>query len=556
MEDLEIVNYNTNSVEDILTRKGARYSVSFFQRDYSWGKDEWSALFDDIVASLEEKRKHFFGFMTFFKPPSSSEEIQIIEGQQRLATVTILASVVRDLFIEHKNDDWKKVDDAYVKPQDIYSKESYEKLVLSDINGDFFKKYIQKEGKPKEKIDSMKTEKKLKSSNRLIRDCYIYFHEKLKNEHFLLEILRKVTREFIEMTSEVKNLRSAYILFQTLNDRGLDLTLSDLLKTHLLQKAGDEWKDIKKEWDNILNLPSIDNMNVFLRHYWLSTRGIVKEEELFDKFSGEVENKEQATKFVIELKREAEIYSALLDAKPVDFDGNKQVVEILKNELYVLSKQQVLPLLLALRQKFKPKQIEKVITSLTSFIFRYLTIGEQENKELERLFSDISRKIRDDKIKNASSVVRELKKKYIKDETFKELFKNKQIKDNKKAVYILTKIEQSLSGQEEKFASDITLEHILPVNPSDDCRKYMIQNKLWDDRDEWVYRIGNMTLLLGKINRKAQNKSPLAKSKEIYNKDTKLEINKPLKNLTKWTAKEIEQRQDEFAERAVQIWKL
>ena len=100
-EELEITNFNKNTIEDILSKQDVKYSVSYFQRDYSWGKDEWSKLLDDIFESLSERRKHFFGFMTFFKP-NIGNEIQIIEGQQRLATVTILAAAIRDIFMEKK----------------------------------------------------------------------------------------------------------------------------------------------------------------------------------------------------------------------------------------------------------------------------------------------------------------------------------------------------------------------------------------------------------------------------------------------------------------------
>ncbi len=555
-EEIEITNFNKNTIEDILSRKDVKYSVSYFQRDYSWGKDEWGKLLDDIFESLSERRKHFLGFMTFFRPDNSNE-IQIIEGQQRLATMTILAATIRDIFIEKKDSKWKEIDNQLIKTKDIYSEKIFDKLGLSEINRDFFKEYIHKEDRAKEKTEKMKKEKRLKLSNRLIRDCYNYFHNKLKDQRLLLDILRQATREFIVITTEVTNLRSAYILFQTLNDRGLDLTLSDLLKTHLLQKSGDDWKDIKKDWDFILNLSGIDNMNIFLRHYWLSTRGTVKEKELFDKFSSEIKNREECYKFIRELKKEAGTYSMLLNPEASDFFGNKIIVELLKDELYILTKQQVLPLLLAVCQKFNSDNKTLVVKSLISFIFRYLTIGEQENKELERLFSEIARSIRKNKIKNAVHVIKELKKKDINNATFKQLFKTKQIKDNKKAVYILTKIEKFLSGQKEKFAADITLEHILPVNPDNECKQqYTVDKKLWEDKDEWIYRIGNMTLLLSKPNKKAQNKSPMIKSREIYKKHTKLEINKDLKNIKKWSTAEIEKRQEKFAEYASQIWKL
>lgn len=558
MQRLPIVNPETISIESILSRPGKKYSVSYFQRDYSWTKDQWDNYITDVTESLNEKRQHFFGFMTFLKS-DSPDVFQIIEGQQRLATVTVLAAVIRDLFKVRNFEKWREIDDRLIKPKDMFSDKTYSKLKLSDTNSVFFEEYIQKEGDPLAKLDQMKKQKAMRyKSNRLIRDCYEYFYNKIsgKPEQDLLEILQQTTREFLVMSAEVVDLSSAYILFQTLNDRGLDLTLSDLLKTHILRVAKDDWEEVKKEWDSILSLSGMDNMNMFLRHYWLSTRGVVKEEKLFDEFSKEIKTREDAFKIVKELKKEAENYSALWDPEPADFGGKKKTVDSLKNGLYVLSKKQVLPLLLAAYGRLNEDSFLKLVSQTTNFIFRYLTIGEQENKELEHLFSDVAIDIRKGKAKDAVEIAKDLKKKDIDDDTFRQLFKTKQMKDNRKAAYILTMIETFLRKQPGEFSPDMTLEHIMPVNPDEDCKKYLEQKKMWDDKDEWAYRIGNLTLLLEKPNKRARNKLPMIKAKEIYSKESTLKINEKLKNINDWTNKEIESRQEELAEYALQIWKM
>jgi uncharacterized protein with ParB-like and HNH nuclease domain len=557
---LQIGGYREQSIEELFTRRDIQFSVSSFQRDYSWKKDHWVTLFDDILESYEKKRKHFFGFMTFYKPDRENE-VQIIEGQQRLATITILASVVRDIFYERSDGRWEEVNARYITNKvPLYPAEkASDKIVLSEVDRHFFKEHVQTPGKPREKIADMEMRKPRKTSNKLLRDCYKYFYDKLRNQHLILELLHKATQEFIVITMDVGNLNSAYILFQTLNDRGLDLALSDLLKTHLMQTGGESSADIKREWDDISNL-EITNMDVFLRHYWLSKYGTVKKEELFDKFSSLIKNEEDANKFIGKLKMEAETYSVLLDPKPSDFKGNKEIPRLLNDELYVLSKEQVLPLLLSLKQsrQFGQKEIIRFVESLTSLIFRYLTIGERENKELEHLFSDIAINIREDKISSAAQVVDKLRKLYIKDEEFQPIFKNKQIKerDSRKARYILFKIEKYVSKQEEKVPPpEITLEHILPINPSEPCKKEMKENGLWDDKDELVHRLGNMTLLLLPRNVKGRNDSPVSKSRDIYSEST-LKINEDLKNIARWTDKEIDRRQAKFANYATNIWKL
>lgn len=562
MKDIEISKMGRETIQRIFNVEGT-YSVTSFQRDYSWDEERWSDLYDDISNSLNENREHFFGFMTFLKE-RNSKETQIIEGQQRLATITILAAAVRDLLFEKQNVGWEKIDGSLIKPTHPWHprKESYYKLILSETNRDFFKEYIQTVGNPNKKLESMRKEKKQNLSNRLIHKCYGFFHSKLidKSTDQLLDFLSKATDDFIVIVSEVGNPDTAYILFETLNDRGLDLTLSDLLKTHLLRTAGDpndhDWKEIKREWDEIKTLPEIKKMDEFVRHYWLSAEGTASKDELFSKLKNKIKNRTDAKTLSATLRKEAIIYSRLVNPEPSDFDGDAKIPQML-NELYVLSEQQVLPLLLSIVQSkaFKKKDIAEVIASLTNFVFRYLTIGEKENKKLESLFSDISRKIRNDEINDVASIIRELKKEYVGDDAFVLGFSEKSIRDPARAKYILRKIEDCLGGPEKTPRLDITLEHILPRNPDADGKEYLIENNLWDDKDEWVNRIGNLTLLTSEDNNKLKNKSPMLKSSEVYSK-SKLELNKDLRNLFLWTSENIEQRQQKLAICAVQIWRL
>ncbi len=567
---IDIGDYAVIYLGDLLSQNIC-YSISWFQRDYSWRRDEWGKLYDDIISSIENNSEHFFGFMTFYKKDENKQEI--IEGQQRLATVTIITAVVRDLLRKKgKENIANQIDNKFIKQTDPYSENQTEalKIELSKINTPIFRKYIQENESPIDvdvkRRDLSDLRKRTKYTNKLIIDCYNYFYEKLKDqsEEHILNFHKTLTRNFKIVKTEVGDLNSAYVIFQTLNDRGLELAVSDLLKVHLLQTVGDErLEEIKERWENILNLPNIEHMSVFLRHFWLSTRGVVKEDELLNKLKEEVKDSGEVFRFIQELEEEAENYSILLKPDERSFDGNKEITQLLNDELYILSKNQVLPILLALYKHFykenKVRDFKIAIRGLITLVFRYLTIGENENKELEKYLSDLSKEIRNGNIENGTEFVKKLMKKDISDESFIAQFKEKQIKKNKVVVYILKKIEMYLNGDrsdEWELSSRLTLEHIIPLNPDEECKRYLEEIELLEDKDEWVHRIGNMTLLTTKANKRAQNKSPLIKSREIYNNETKLKINEDLKDLEKWGKEEIEQRQERFAKLAVEIWNL
>jgi len=559
MPNIGIRNYQQQTLEQLL-KKNFSYEVPYFQREFSWGKDDWDDLLEDTIKAMKEKKGHFFGFMTFSEAQDAA--IPIIEGQQRLTTVSILLSVARDLLLEMDEEYWKRLNEEYIKSTDILNPETppFFKLILSEMNKDFFRKYIQEEDIPIKKIEKYKTEKKVNLSNDLIFKCYKFFYDEFKKKtekmdnkatkNYLIEIVRTVLREFIVITAEVADSYAAYNIFQTLNDRGLDLTITDLLKIYLFEKAKNSWRDAKEKWDAIREILSVVNTNAFLRHYWLSTHGVVQEKHLLKEIASNIKTQAEVFKFLEDLKGEAEAYEALLNPK-IDYWANKSVVDLL-NELQILTTQMTLPLLMA-GSRLQEKEFINLLKLCIGFTFRYLTVAEAEHKVLEKLFSDIAIGLREGTIKSSEQIKKRLSGEYHDDDTFMKLFAKKEIKVAKVAKYLLMKIDDFLSQDKEKYSEKITLEHVLPRNPDKEWIEYI--KKFNIEKDELVNRIGNLTLLIGKVNKEAQN-AFFTKKVHLYKKNTKLIINEPLKEIKSWTKQDIENRQKWLADKAVQIWRI
>ncbi|VVB83029.1 Uncharacterised protein [uncultured archaeon] len=562
-ESIGITNYKKDTLEGIF-RSNCTYCIPFFQREFSWDKERWEDFFEDLEESMKTGKGHFFGFMTFKKPEKN--EIEIIEGQQRITITTTLICVIRDMLLELNDEKWKEFDLTYIKNQDILSENNSAynfKLSLSDINRLFFIDYIQKEGIPSIKIQKMKSEVKINISNRLIRECYIYLHQMLignmqnlstgsLKKDYLTRVVKTLLRDFVIINTEVTDSISAYNIFQTLNDRGLNLTLADLLKTNLLKIVDKDWKEAKERWDEIRSILENVDINSFLRHYWLSSKEVIKEGDLLDKIEKNIRTKEDVFNFLASLKTEAEVYTALLNPTK-DFWEDKETIDLL-NELKILIKQQAMPLLMA-GYTLEASEFKSLIKIMINFIFRYLTIAEAENKVVERLFSDIAIKIREGDIKEAKETKKYLSRYHITDELFLSLLIEKDIRQNRIAKYILEKIENFIDIDKEKISEKITLEHILPKTPNEEWLSYMKENKI-DDLDEVVNKLGNMTLLMGRVNKKAQNNFFIKKRDEFYSKMTKLKINEPLKSMVSWNKEDIKNRQKILAELAVKIWQV
>jgi uncharacterized membrane protein len=149
-----------------------------------------------------------------------------------------------------------------------------------------------------------------------------------------------------------------------------------------------------------------------------------------------------------------------------------------------------------------------------------------------------------------------LRKEYVDDKTFEQLFITNEIKQNNIAKFILEEIEKSIGGEKEKINSKITVEHILPKKPDQECEDYLKQKKI--EKEKLVYRIGNLTLLLGPANNKAKNQIYSYKRDHVFSKpeQTSLEINKSLATITEWTEEDIENRQKWMAKETVNIWRF
>lgn len=564
MKELGITPFHQGTLNQLI--RVNNFIIPDFQREFSWKQDDWRDFIDDVNISRDQERQHFFGFMTFKK---SKDRIAIIEGQQRITCALIFILVIRDYLIDQGEDKLAdKLNDRYIFSETNVGlgidQSLYPKIVLSGRNNVFFGKNILSNKKIHEKLEIYNSSKFKKEpiTNKLLIDCYKFFVNYFRDTtkglsreliiKELLDINNSMLDKFIVIAHEVQDDLTAYNIFQTLNDRGLDLALSDLLKIYLFERAGEAHLiDAKAKWDSIIETLDSVNVNIFLRHFWLSSKGIVKEKQLLNEIGNEFKTRTQVFTFLDTIKEESEYYDSILNPQNYYGKDSYDNIEILL-DLKDLSIGQTLPLLLAGKKIFDDKEFIKLVEVITNYIFRYLTIAEKENKFVEGLFSEIAIKLRKQEIKSVEEIKSILKKKeYVEDDLFKQLFISKDFKSNAVPKYILKKIEHFVKDHET--IKSITLEHIIPRSPDKDWNIYMVENKM--NHEDWVYKIGNMTLLLGKTNSKMKNMSFKLKRDKYYSA-SELEINQRLKKTKNWTTREIQQRQKYLVDLALKIWKL
>ena len=349
MEDLNMTlsNFSWRPLNLVFTGNEG-FIIPKFQREYNWDETHYGQLWDDIETSIKEKRGSYFFGSLFFMGSEDSKELTIIDGQQRIATITILMAVIRDILYGINNSEHQMIDRDFIQHKEYLSNQTKPKLQLGERNRKEFLDHIQSLGRPDLKIKQFSVVKKnMLDTNKNILNCYEFFFNKIdsnlkaitdkdKENEFLISIIKCVTTVFQTMVISVSDESEAYLVFETLNDRGLELSIADLLKNYLFSKSGSHLKEVQREWDDVIETLNNLDVSTFIRQYWLSTQNQVTEKELFVELKKKLNTKETVLSFVKNLNGESEIYEAILNPNKKYWKSVK-IYELLTSSLNLIS---------------------------------------------------------------------------------------------------------------------------------------------------------------------------------------------------------------------------
>ena len=566
---MSVMNFNTaNQTFRQLLGNGLLYRVPPFQRDYSWTEEEWDDLWQDILGLFAEdgEQAHYMGYLVL--QSSNNKQFDIIDGQQRLTTISILIlaalahlqNLVNKAIDPDKNQRRKdNLQNSYIGYVDPVSLIPRSKLELNRHNNRFYQTYLV----PLEPIPV----RGLNASEHQLRKAFNWFRDKIAARSqqsgeavaiFVDTIVDKLFFTAISVTDEL----NAFKVFETLNSRGVRLSATDLLKNYLFSVIASgnthetELKALEERWERIVDELGSESFPDFLRVYWNSCHKLVRKADLFKTIRRHVTTKEQSFALLRELDRSASIYAALRNPhesiwKPEERRSLEQ--------LLMFNVRQPMPMLMSAHRQFAETQ-RQIFTQLLQAIavisFRYNVICNLQTQDQEQVYNNVAYKIDAGALTNLRSILDELQSVYPEDAVFKAAFTDKELKTtnsrNKKVVrYILFQLEKQVSGQEFEFESPAyNLEHILPENPSEAWSHIDEQNQ-----DKFVYRLGNMTPLEKKPNRAIGNQGYADKIAIFQESCFKITSDIP-KNSESWTEKAITTRQAQLAKIATAIWKV
>ena len=326
------IEFRGETIGNILQNK-KHLKVPINQRSYAWETDHVADLYTDLnIAITKNTDEYFLG--TIIAVVSKDGE-DVYDGQQRLATSLILVGAIRDYFFAAKDfDTAREIYSQNLSIVDRKSLQSKSRFTLSaEDNAYFFSRIVQNPDDPDRK--AVKADPK-KISHKRINDA-----ARLAKEH-VAEITRNLSSsakgdllhrwlDFLEQGArviwvEVGDEKTAYKVFETMNDRGLKLSAADLLKNYVYSLAAKRQNEVVQKWQAMAavleSLGKEDSDIVdFIRYYWISSHGHTRSNVLFDQVKKEVAAEHQAVKWVNDLESKAHDYAALLTSSHKEWNS-------------------------------------------------------------------------------------------------------------------------------------------------------------------------------------------------------------------------------------------
>jgi len=539
-------------------------AVPAHQRSFAWEDRQVLDFFTDIDQSIKDGAdEYFMGSIVLISDKVASGRPQLVDGQQRLAVAIILLAAVRDYFaIADDSQRADAIEAKYLFNRDVRTLDLIPRLKLNEIDHDFFiKKVLSKPDSPeREVITTKESHKRIANAAKLAREHIRTLSSETKDSTAsIMDLVEYLDKKVNIIYVDVPDHSNAFRIFETLNDRGLDLAISDLLKNYLFHQSGNRIEETKERWISMLGTLELvggEEITVqYVRHFWSSRHGLTRERDLYDSIKKEVASKQSSITFVTELAENAKIYSGIINTDQDIWDIYGQTSKDHMKTLNVMGMIQIRPLLLSILKSFEVKEIKNSMALFVSWAVRFLIVGGLGGGTLENHYSILAKDISDGKIKNTKQLKAALHTIVPTDIVFQQAFSTCRVTKQALARYYLVTLQKqsnSSYGSELVPNTDIdqvNLEHILPQTPSD----------AWGSIDleaaKSLYkRLGNMTLLKSKLNSSMGNKG-FSQKKEEYEK-SQFSLTKQVAQYSKWDEVEINERQKKLAELALKTWPI
>jgi uncharacterized protein with ParB-like and HNH nuclease domain len=533
--------------------------IPLFQRPYSWEPRDWQGLWDDIIAQYEEAEPatHFMGAIVTVpvrSVPVGVAKHLVIDGQQRLTTLSILLAAIRDQasnagdsasegivgdFLVNRH--YKAPDDLKVVPTQS-DRAAYNAVV--------YKKALDAYGESQ------------------IVQAYQFFLETLggkdTNDQPISpgRVLQIVQHSLQVVMINLGETDDPYLIFESLNHKGKPLTQADLVRNYVLMRfqhstsAGGEQETAYEELWRPMESRLKEALTEYLRHYGMRLGRNVRKDDIYSGTKAEFERLktvEEVRESLAEMKRSAMAYDRFLNP---DRAESPRLAKRLRN-ITALESKVFYPLLLRFHRAWTRDEIDEsallsALDALESFAVRRLCCAVPTNA-LNKITLELCANIPDnsphlwlwERLTQGTG-----SRRWPTDDEFREELVSARLYPRRKIVrYLLDELEESFAHKEPVDTTTATIEHIMPQTLTDEWRE-MLGDRHAQLHDKWLDTLGNLTLT--GYNPELGNLSFAQKQSKLAN--THFELSRELLSLERWDAGAIAERGARLASKAVARW--
>lgn len=533
------------------------FEIPFYQRSYSWKIDQVEALLDDLIYfafqedNFDNLRPYFLGSIVLIKEDGPSAKV--IDGQQRLITLTILFSALRELLPKLKVYITKRI---YEEGDPLARTEDKFRLSVRERDMEFFSKYIQLP----EGFSELPLEESLSDSQDNMRTNALYLKQRLEKDYTednLRLLAQYIVQKCYLVVVSTSDEDSAFRIFSVLNDRGLQLSNADILKAEIIGEIPKAEQEIySKKWEELEEELGIDRFKYLFGHIRMIDRKAKAKDTILKEIRDNIKPKDRPKEFI---DKELIPYArAFDDIKRTSFESatNAEMINHYLELLNRLDNEDWIPPAILFLSKWGNIDTEKVVyhlTKLERLAFGLYVMRININGRIER-YGKILSAIESNDFEELKSSLK-FKKREIRE--IKEALAGR-IYGTQFAKYLLLRLDEDLSEGEANYNLPIiSIEHVLPQNP-DESSEWMQLFSDGEEREELTNNLGNLVLLSRRKNAKAQNYDFERKKSRYFTGDSisSFVLTTEVLKYPQWTPEVIRNRQNQLLERCKNMWNL
>lgn len=538
-----------------------RFIIPVYQRNYDWKLENCKQLYDDLVKVIKTNRKtHFFGsIVSVYEPSGKNIEFLIIDGQQRLTTVSLLLLAMYNL-----------IQKGVIMPQDdMLATRIYEEFLVD--------KYQKQETRIK--LKPVKNDKKafgklfdtddehIRGSN--ITNNYNYFYERIQKQEIPIDELFDAICRLEIISIRLENDDNPQLIFESLNSTGLDLSEGDKIRNFILMGLPSQQQELyyEKYWNRIEEHTGYD-VSAFIRDYLsVKQQEIPAQKRIYRDFKEYVNSANIELEILLdELLKYAKRYAILLRGCPDNRTLDACIYRLNRLETTVTRPFFLEVLRLQDEKVLNIDDVTDIFLTTENYLLRR-SICDLPTNVLNKVFLTLHHEIMRydgtaanyiEKFKYALTSKKE-RARFPDDDEFAMLFSERQIyqMNSKNKVYILERLENDNTLEDKDVyrhvdAGDYSIEHIMPQHLTPTWIKALGAD-YEQIHEQWLHRIANLTLTA--YNSKYSNSSfEEKKTMEHGFSQSGIRLNQDIAKKDKWTLVELEERDSALTQRALKIW--